>query len=80
MWAESLKLLGNSFYGKLCTNPYNYRNVRVVKHREASELINSKSFKSIQQVRNQDCYIVSNAQDPVREKYPIQISLFSKIN
>lgn len=73
--AETMKLLGNSFYGKTLTNVSSYRDIRYVSPDEADALINNGLFKNLNEL-DDDVVEVEMAKRKITWALPCQIGFF----
>ena len=73
--ADTMKLMGNSSYGKTITNKYKHRNVKVVDAVKASGLINEVLFRDLNPI-SENCYEVDLAKSKINHDLPIQIGFF----
>ena len=73
--AETMKLLGNSGYGKTVTNKEKHRDVRYVCADEAGGLVNDKRFIQLNEL-NEDTCEVELMKKVVKLDLPMQIGFF----
>lgn len=73
--ADTMKLIGNSSYGKTITNKEGHRNVNIVTEEKASRLINQMTFRDLNEI-SLKCYEVESAKRSVAMDLPIQIGFF----
>ncbi|XP_072043754.1 uncharacterized protein [Amphiura filiformis] len=73
--ADTMKLIGNSAYGKTITNKECHMNVKVCTDTEAAKYINEPLFRDLDDV-NENVYEVALAKKVIREDLPIQIGFF----
>ncbi|XP_072016392.1 uncharacterized protein [Amphiura filiformis] len=73
--ADTMKLMGNSSYGKTITNKYKHRNVKIANHGKASKLVNEILFRDLNQITD-DCYEVELAKTKIKHDLPLQIGFF----
>lgn len=72
---ETLKLLGNAFYGKCNENKSKQLNVKFCTEHEASLGVNSNHFVNLKEI-NETYYELHNAKSTVKHNLPIMISYF----
>ena len=73
--ADTMKLIGNSSYGKTITNKAHHSNVKVCNNTEATKYINESLFRDLDEVSD-DLYEVKMAKRTIKEDLPLQIGLF----
>ncbi|KAJ8040703.1 hypothetical protein HOLleu_15076 [Holothuria leucospilota] len=73
--ADTMKLIGNSSYGKTITNKEGHRNIHIVPEDKASRLINETTFRDLNEMSN-GCYEVESAKPSIAMDLPIQIGFF----
>ena len=73
--ADTMKLLGNSAYGKTVTNKEKHLCVKYVDSEQAQELINDKRFKAVNEI-NENLYEVEMMKQLIRMDLPLQIGFF----
>ena len=73
--ADTMKLLGNSAYGKTVTNIDRHRNVRYCTEVGTSLLINNKRFRQLDVVTD-DAYEVTASKSRVTYDLPLHIGFF----
>ena len=73
--AETMKLIGNSAYGKTITNKEKFRNISICSDSEAPLLINSQHFRQLNQVGEDVCE-VEMSKKSIKMDLPIQIGFF----
>jgi G:T-mismatch repair DNA endonuclease (very short patch repair protein) len=72
--ADSMKLLGNSSYGKTLTNVFKHRDVKYCSEEEAQELVNDKRFVKLDAVST-DLFEVEQMKRNVNIDLPLQIGI-----
>ncbi len=73
--AETMKLIGNSAYGKTLTNKEKFRDVVVCAEKETPAKINSPHFRQLNTVSD-DLYEVEYSKKSIKLDLPIQIGFF----
>ncbi|KAJ8031107.1 hypothetical protein HOLleu_27721 [Holothuria leucospilota] len=73
--ADTMKLIGNSSYGKTITNKEGHRDVSIVPEDKASRLINETNFRELNEIST-GCYEVESAKRSIAMDLPIQIGFF----
>ncbi len=73
--ADTMKLIGNSSYGKTITNKDRHMNVKVLNTEEARKQVNEPLFRDIVEVTD-DCHEVVMAKKTIVENLPIHIGFF----
>ena len=73
--ADTMKLLGNSAYGKTVTNQERHMNTRVCNDRDAPRYVNKPHFRALHTSDN-DVYEVDMAKKMIRLNLPLQIGFF----
>ncbi|KAJ8020607.1 hypothetical protein HOLleu_40243 [Holothuria leucospilota] len=73
--ADTMKLIGNSSYGKTITNKEGHRNIDIVSENKASRLINETNFRDLNEIST-GCYEVESAKRSITMDLPIQIGFF----
>ncbi|KAJ8021643.1 hypothetical protein HOLleu_38905 [Holothuria leucospilota] len=73
--ADTMKLIGNSSYGKTITNREKHTNVKLGDASTSSRMINSSTFRDLNFIAD-DCYEVELAKSTIKMDLPIQIGLF----
>ena len=73
--ADTMKLLGNSGYGKTITNVDRHRNVNYCTKKTASRLINNKRFRQLEIVVN-DAYEIEMSKRTVTYTLPVHVGFF----
>ncbi len=73
--ADTMKLLGNSAYGKTVTNKEKHLDVKYVDSDQAKELINDKRFKAVNEI-NENLYEVEMMKQRIHMDLPLQIGFF----
>lgn len=73
--ADTMKLIGNSSYGKTITNKDKHINLKVSNYEEASKYINDPLFRDLDEISENLCE-VELAKKTIREDLPIQIGFF----
>ena len=72
---DTMKLMGNSSYGKTITNKNKHRNVKVVDAVKGSGLVNEVLFRDLNPI-SENCYEVDLAKAKINHDLPIQIGFF----
>ena len=73
--ADTMKLIGNSSYGKTITNKEKHRTVKVCDFVAATKFVQALNFRDAAPI-TEDCYEVEMAKNTIKENLPIQIGLF----
>ncbi|KAJ8017821.1 Krueppel-related zinc finger protein 1 [Holothuria leucospilota] len=73
--ADTMKLIGNSSYGKTITNKEGHCNINIVQDDKASRLINETTFRDLNEIST-GCYEVESAKRSIAMDLPIQIGFF----
>ena len=73
--ADTMKLIGNSSYGKTITNKDMHTNVKVCNDEEASKYVNEPLFRDMDEI-GQNLYEVSMAKKTIKQDLPLQIGFF----
>ncbi|XP_071847518.1 uncharacterized protein [Apostichopus japonicus] len=73
--ADTMKLIGNSSYGKTITNRERHTNVKMADASSSSKMVNSPAFRDLNFIVD-DCYEVELAKSSIKMDLPIQIGLF----
>ena len=73
--ADTMKLIGNSSYGKTITNKALHTNIKSCNNTEASNYINEPLFRDLDEIGD-DLYEVTMAKKTIKEDLPIQIGFF----
>ena len=73
--ADTMKLLGNSGYGKTITNKDNHRNIYFCDDREAPKKVNEPQFRQLNPLQ-EDFYEVEMAKKVIKYDLPVQIGFF----
>ena len=73
---DTMKLLGNSAYGKTVTNQERHRNVKICTDTDASRYVNDKHFRALHYIRD-GAYEVDMTKHCIWMNLPIQISMRS---
>ncbi|XP_038067357.1 uncharacterized protein LOC119737233 [Patiria miniata] len=73
--ADTMKLLGNSAYGKTVTNQERHMNVRVCNDADAPRYVNKSHFRALHAL-DDDVYEVDMAKKMIRLNLPLQIGFF----
>ena len=72
--ADSMKLLGNSSYGKTLTNVFKHRDVTYCSEDDAETLVNDKRFVKLEKV-GEELYEVERMKANVKVDLPVQIGI-----
>ena len=72
---DTMKLIGNSSYGKTITNKDMHTNVKVCNDEEASKYVNEPLFRDMDEI-GQNLYEVSMAKKTIKQDLPLQIGFF----
>ncbi|CAH3132563.1 unnamed protein product [Porites lobata] len=73
--ADTMKLVGNSSYGKTITDQERHREVKFCEETKASRLINTPFFRQIDQIE-ENTYEVQSCKKTVKLNLPMQIGFF----
>ncbi|XP_072022325.1 uncharacterized protein [Amphiura filiformis] len=73
--ADTMKLMGNSSYGKTITNKYRHRNIKITNTDHASRLVNEHLFRDLNTI-SENCYEVEMAKAKIKQDLPIQVGFF----
>ncbi|KAL9961203.1 hypothetical protein ACROYT_G030104 [Oculina patagonica] len=73
--ADTMKLVGNSSYGKTITDQERHREVKFCEEAKASRLINTPFFRQIDQI-DEYTYEVQSCKKTVKLNLPVQIGFF----
>ena len=73
--ADTMKLLGNSGYGKTITDQGRHRDVKYVGERDAAKLVNDKRFRALNEL-DPTTYEVEMAKGTIAFNLPLQIGFF----
>ncbi len=73
--ADTMKLMGNSSYGKTITNKYRHRNIKIADSEQASSLVNEPLFRDLNDI-SEICYEVEMAKAKIKHDLPIQVGFF----
>ncbi|KAK3736485.1 hypothetical protein QZH41_017404, partial [Actinostola sp. cb2023] len=73
--ADTMKLVGNSSYGKTITNQLKHHNVKFCSDTEVSALINTPFFRQLDSI-DEDTYEVQSAKKRINLNLPIQVGYF----
>ena len=73
--ADTMKLLGNSAYGKTVTNQERHRNVKICTDTDASRYVNDKHFRALHYIGD-GTYEVDMTKKSIWMNLPIQIGFF----
>ena len=73
--ADTMKLMGNSSYGKTITNKYKHRNIKITDTAKASRLVNEPLFRDLNAI-TEDCYEIELAKSKIKHDLPVQIGFF----
>ena len=73
--ADTMKLLGNSGYGKTITNKDNHRSIYFCDDHEAPKKVNEPHFRQLNLLQ-EDFYEVEMAKKVIKYDLPVQISFF----
>ena len=73
--ADTMKLIGNSSYGKTITNKEHHTNVKLCNDTEATKYINESLFRDLDEVSD-DLYEVKMVKKTIKEDLPVQIGFF----
>jgi hypothetical protein len=73
--ADTMKLLGNSAYGKTVTNQERHLNVRVCNDQDAPRYVNKPHFRALHAL-DDDVYEIDMAKKIIRLNLPLQIGFF----
>ena len=73
--ADTMKLVGNSSYGKTITNKERHRQVKFCNDDEASKLINSSFFRQLD-IIDDDTYEVQSSKKNIKLDLPSQVGFF----
>ena len=73
--ADTMKLMGNSSYGKTITNKYRHTNCKITDFSKANKLVNDLLFRDLNPITD-DCYEVEMAKSKIKHDLPVQIGFF----
>ena len=73
--ADTMKLVGNSSYGKTITNKERHRQVKFCDDDEVPNLINSPFFRELNPI-NDDTYEVESSKKKIKLDLPLQVGFF----
>ena len=73
--ADTMKLVGNSSYGKTITNKERHRQVKFCTDDEVSQLINSPFFRQLDAI-DEDTYEVQSSKKNIKLDLPLQVGFF----
>ena len=73
--ADTIKLLGNSAYGKTVTNADRHRDIKYSTEVDTSALINNKRFRQLDVVA-EDAYEIEMNKSVVKYTLPLHIGFF----
>ncbi|XP_072048373.1 uncharacterized protein [Amphiura filiformis] len=73
--ADTMKLMGNSSYGKTITNKSKHKNVKIANTPKANQLVNEILFRDLNPITD-ECYEVEMAKAKIKHDLPVQIGFF----
>ena len=73
--ADTMKLVGNSSYGKTITNQENHRDIHYCSEMKASQLVNEPYFRAIEPI-DDDTYEVQMCKKTIKLNLPSPIGFF----